>query len=89
MAKAELLESKDNFGRFVAEPLEKGLGVTLGTAMRRVLLGNLLGAAVTRVKIEGSSMSSLQYLMLKKMLSSFCSTSKRSELSQFQVDLVS
>ncbi len=51
--KAECVESKDNFGRFVAEPLEKGVGVTLGNAMRRVLLGHLQGAAVTRVKMEG------------------------------------
>ena len=51
--KIECVESKDNFGRFVAEPLEKGFGVTLGNTMRRVLLGYLPGAAVTRVKIEG------------------------------------
>jgi len=51
--KAEIIESKDNFGRFTVEPLEKGLGVTLGNALRRVLLGFLQGAAVTRVKIEG------------------------------------
>ena len=49
----ESVESKDNFGRFVAEPLEKGFGVTLGNALRRVLLGYLPGAAVTQVKIEG------------------------------------
>jgi DNA-directed RNA polymerase subunit alpha len=46
-------ESKNDFGRFVVEPLEKGFGVTLGNALRRVLLGYLPGAAVTRVKIEG------------------------------------
>ncbi len=51
--KAECIDSRDNFGRFVAEPLEKGFGVTLGNAMRRVLLSQLQGAAVTRVKIEG------------------------------------
>lgn len=51
--KIECVESSDNFGRFVVEPLEKGLGVTLGNAMRRVLLGQLQGAAVTRVKIDG------------------------------------
>lgn len=49
----ECVETRDNYGQFVAEPLEKGLGVTLGNAMRRVLLGYLSGAAVTRVKIEG------------------------------------
>ncbi len=51
--KAECVESRENFGRFVVEPLEKGFGVTLGNTMRRVLLGHLQGAAVTRVKIEG------------------------------------
>jgi len=47
------VESRDNFGSFLAEPLERGFGVTLGNALRRVLLGYLPGAAVTRVKIEG------------------------------------
>ncbi|MDO8716455.1 MAG: DNA-directed RNA polymerase subunit alpha [Dehalococcoidales bacterium] len=51
--KIECVESRDNFGRFVIEPLDKGLGITLGNAMRRVLLGQLQGAAVTRVKIDG------------------------------------
>ncbi|MGD9116963.1 MAG: DNA-directed RNA polymerase subunit alpha [Dehalococcoidia bacterium] len=52
-AKIECVESQDNFGHFHIEPLEKGFGVTLGNALRRVLLGYLPGAAVTRVKIEG------------------------------------
>jgi len=51
--KIETIESRDNFGRFLAEPLEKGFGVTLGNVLRRVLLGYLPGAAVTRVTIEG------------------------------------
>lgn len=49
----ELVESADNFGMFIAEPLEKGAGITLGNSLRRVLLGYLPGAAVTRVKIDG------------------------------------
>jgi len=49
----ECVEGKDNFGRFVAEPLGRGFGVTLGNCLRRVLLGYLPGAAVTQVKIEG------------------------------------
>ncbi len=49
----ECTECVDNFGRFVAEPLEKGFGVTLGNSLRRVLLGYLPGAAVTQVRIEG------------------------------------
>jgi DNA-directed RNA polymerase subunit alpha len=46
-------ESKGNYAKFVAEPLERGFGVTLGNALRRVLLGYLTGAAVKRLKIEG------------------------------------
>jgi len=53
IANIECIESAENFGRFRAEPLEKGFGVTLGNALRRVLLGYLPGAAVTRVRIEG------------------------------------
>ena len=51
--KIECIESGENFGRFLVEPLEKGFGITLGNALRRVLLGYLPGAAVTQVKIEG------------------------------------
>jgi DNA-directed RNA polymerase subunit alpha len=51
--KIECVESQGNFGRFLATPLEKGFGVTLGNSLRRVLLSYLAGAAVTRVKIDG------------------------------------
>ncbi|NTW09919.1 MAG: DNA-directed RNA polymerase subunit alpha, partial [Chlorobiaceae bacterium] len=43
----------DRFGRFVAQPLERGYGVTLGNVMRRVLLASLPGTAITGVKIDG------------------------------------
>lgn len=46
-------ESRGNYAKYVAEPLERGFGVTLGNALRRVLLGYLPGAAITRLKIEG------------------------------------
>jgi len=49
----ECVESQGNFGRFLVEPLQRGFGATLGNALRRVLLGYLLGAAVTRFRIEG------------------------------------
>jgi DNA-directed RNA polymerase subunit alpha len=49
----ECTEQSENFGRFVAEPLEKGFGITLGNSLRRVLLGYLPGAAVTQVRIDG------------------------------------
>ena len=40
-------------GDIVAEPLERGFGMTLGNSLRRVLLSSLQGAAVTAIKIEG------------------------------------
>lgn len=52
--KVDCVETRENYGRFVAEPLEKGVGITLGNALRRALLGYLPGAAVTRVRIEGA-----------------------------------
>lgn len=45
--------SSEDYGRFVAEPLESGYGTTLGNALRRVLLSSLPGAAVTWVRIDG------------------------------------
>lgn len=42
-----------SYGKFVARPLERGFGITLGNALRRVLLSSLQGAAVTAVKIDG------------------------------------
>jgi len=41
------------YGQFVAEPLERGYGTTLGNSLRRVLLSDLEGAAITAIKIEG------------------------------------
>ncbi len=41
------------YGKIVAEPLERGFGMTLGNTLRRVILSSLYGAAVTSVKIEG------------------------------------
>jgi DNA-directed RNA polymerase subunit alpha len=43
----------DRFGRFSAQPFERGFGTTVGNALRRVLLSSIEGAAVTAVKIEG------------------------------------
>lgn len=49
----ECTDIEENYGRFIAEPLEKGIGITLGNSFRRVLLGYLPGAAVSQVRIEG------------------------------------
>jgi DNA-directed RNA polymerase subunit alpha len=43
----------NTYGKFVCEPLERGFGITLGNALRRVLLSSLQGAAITSVKIDG------------------------------------
>jgi DNA-directed RNA polymerase subunit alpha len=42
------------YGKFFAEPLERGFGITLGNALRRVLLSSLQGAAVTSIKVDGA-----------------------------------
>lgn len=44
----------ETYARFLAEPLERGFGITLGNSLRRVLLSSLQGAAVTAVKIDGA-----------------------------------
>lgn len=43
-----------NFGKFELEPLERGFGLTLGNALRRVMLSSMPGSAVVAVKIEGA-----------------------------------
>jgi DNA-directed RNA polymerase subunit alpha len=46
-------DSTDTYGKFECEPLERGFGITLGNALRRVLLSSLQGAAIVAVRIEG------------------------------------
>lgn len=41
------------YGKFVAEPLERGYGITIGNAIRRILLSSLQGAAITSIQVEG------------------------------------
>ncbi|HEY0371524.1 MAG TPA: DNA-directed RNA polymerase subunit alpha, partial [Thermoanaerobaculia bacterium] len=50
------------YGRFVAQPFERGFGTTIGNALRRVLLSSIEGAAITAVRVEGvlHEFSSLQ-----------------------------
>ncbi len=53
--KITITESSEDkkYGRFVAEPLERGYGITLGNSLRRIMLSSLPGTAVSQVKIEG------------------------------------
>jgi DNA-directed RNA polymerase subunit alpha len=48
-------EVNANYGKFIAEPFEKGYGITVGNSLRRVLLSSIEGTAITAVKIEGVS----------------------------------
>jgi len=43
----------DRYGEFVAQPLERGWGITLGNALRRILLSSIEGAAISAVRVEG------------------------------------
>jgi len=49
----ELETLTSTYGKFFAEPLERGFGLTLGNSLRRVLLSSIEGAAVTSVRITG------------------------------------
>ncbi len=51
--RVEIEGGDDRYGKFVAEPLERGYGVTVGNGLRRILLSSLQGAAITQVSIEG------------------------------------
>ncbi|MBF0521534.1 MAG: DNA-directed RNA polymerase subunit alpha [Candidatus Omnitrophica bacterium] len=44
----------DTYGKFVAEPFERGYGVTLGNSLRRILLSSIEGSAITSIKVEGA-----------------------------------
>jgi len=46
--------STDTYGKFTAEPFERGFGTTVGNSLRRILLSSLEGAAVTHIRIEGA-----------------------------------
>ncbi|MBN2347931.1 MAG: DNA-directed RNA polymerase subunit alpha [Bacteroidales bacterium] len=51
--KVILVDSDENFGKFEFRPLEPGYGITIGNALRRILLSSLEGYAITTIKVEG------------------------------------
>lgn len=56
LIKPEFIEKEDItpvFGRFIAKPLERGFGITLGNALRRILLSSLQGAAIVGIQVDG------------------------------------
>ena len=46
-------EANNQYGKFVAEPFERGFGITVGNSLRRIMLSSLQGAAITAVRIDG------------------------------------
>ena len=52
-ATIEVRERRENYAKFVIEPLERGFAITLGNTLRRILLSSIPGAAVTYMKIDG------------------------------------
>ncbi len=52
--KIDLRTKTDTYAKFVCEPLERGYGMTIGNALRRILISSIMGAAVTKVKIDGA-----------------------------------
>jgi DNA-directed RNA polymerase subunit alpha len=51
--KVIMIDSDDKFGKFEFRPLEPGYGITVGNALRRILLSSLEGYAITTIKVEG------------------------------------
>ena len=51
--KVIMVEADDKFGKFEFRPLEPGFGITIGNALRRILLSSLEGYAISSIKIDG------------------------------------
>ena len=52
---SEVQVSTDTFGRFIAEPFERGFGTTVGNSLRRILLSSIEGSAITKIRIGGAA----------------------------------
>ena len=51
--KVDILDDNETYAKFIAEPFERGYGVTIGNSLRRILMTSIPGAAITSVKIDG------------------------------------
>ena len=51
--KVEIVDDNETYAKFIAEPFERGYGITIGNSLRRILLTSIPGAAITSVKIDG------------------------------------
>ena len=69
-----LLEADDQYGKFEFRPLEPGYGITVGNALRRILLSSLEGFAITTVKIEGvdhAADSAVEFDVIELVITSY------------------
>ena len=84
---------KDRIATIVAEPLERGFGMTLGNALRRVLLSSLQGAAITTVQIDGvlhefSSIPGVRECQVELVLEPPWDPSRMSEVARLQLNML-
>jgi DNA-directed RNA polymerase subunit alpha len=83
LPRIECTTSSDRYARFEVEPLEQGYGVTLGNALRRVLLSSLPGAAITAVQIDGIRHEFSDIPGVKEDVTEFILNLKRVRLRSF------
>jgi DNA-directed RNA polymerase subunit alpha len=83
LPRIECTTSSDTYARFELEPLERGYGVTLGNALRRVLLSSLTGAAITAVQIDGIRHEFSDIPGLKEDVTEFILNLKKVRLRSF------
>jgi DNA-directed RNA polymerase subunit alpha len=83
LPRIECTTSSDTYARFDIEPLERGYGVTIGNALRRVLLSSLPGAAITAVQIDGIRHEFSDVPGIKEDVTEFILNLKRVRLRSF------
>jgi DNA-directed RNA polymerase subunit alpha len=83
LPRIECTTSSDTYARFDIEPLERGYGVTIGNALRRVLLSSLPGAAITAVQIDGIRHEFSDIPGIKEDVTEFILNLKRVRLRSF------
>jgi len=74
--KIQIVETRENFARFAIEPIGEGFSITLGNALRRIMLGHLPGAAITRSRLMGIQHEFSSIPDVKEDVIEFCSMSK-------------
>lgn len=89
LPRIESTTTSDTYGRFEIEPLEQGYGVTIGNALRRVLLSSLPGAAVTAVEIDGIRHEFSDIPGIKEDVTEFILNLKKVRLRSFSDEPVS